>query len=499
MKKHFVKVGLTAVLSLALAGALAACGGGNQAEEVVTSPPPEVSDTTDSNNDATDTETSAATQGTPARDLGGRVIRWLNWGEENAFPPDSPEPDPNESNDFFTDMARWQHAQDLYRDWNFTIENIVVDFEEVMNVLTTSVLAGDPAADLVMLHTGWILTAITGGLIIPFNDFLPADHDIFTTQTHAWVTADVGGQAWTVRERMRPDDGHFLGVNMDIINAIGAPNPVELYERGEWTFDAFLEITQMATRSTTGDGRIDQFGISGVLADLVNNMIAANGGRLTTEDLNYGFDDPATMRALEAVYELLNVQRAWDFDPDGGYEIWDWWRNAFAFMEGNAAFFVAQIYMLPELEDRTFTYAAVPFPIGPDNRTGVTFMSGFTSGLAIPRGVQNPLDVFETWYEFNRWYGDDLEWVDEASMVWPMSRFMTEADGLRIMNNILNNRFVDPGMAVTVDGIGYSWISGTMGELFWRGTETPASIVEAERPVRQAMLDTVFSAIRDLS
>jgi len=479
--------------ALALAGIMifaTACGNNAEATQETETITPQ--QTQGSNEGATTTDDDMFAN---ARDLGGRVIRILNWEETYDFLPGMPEPDPNTSDDYFSDRLRWEQINRVAEAFNVTFENVVVDFEEVLDLLTTSVMSGSPIADIVMLDNAMILPAILGNLIVPFDDFVPANHDLFTTQIHAWPTAELNYQTWTIRERRLLDDGHFLGVNMDIINAIGAPNPVELYERGEWTFDAFLEITQMATRDTTGDGTIDQFGISGVLTDIVLGLIAANGGRLVTDDLNYGFDDPATMRALETVFELVNVQGAWDFDPETG-EFWDWWRNAFAFMEGNAAFFAAQIYMLPEAADRTFTYAAVPFPIGPDNVDGTTFMSGFISGFGIPRGVENPEDVFEVWYLLNHWYGDDLELKDEVDLIYPLSRFMTEADGMRIMNNIVNNRRIDPGMTVMLDGIGYHWMAGSIAETFYWGTETPASIVEARRPDQQAMLDAVFRDLR---
>jgi multiple sugar transport system substrate-binding protein len=479
------------VLMLLLVFALAACGGGSGSDSAE---PQQLNDSTapDVLPDNIDVEDIVHS---PVKDMGGRDFRWLSWWDLQGTMPGDPPPNPDESDNYMIHMMMWENEMRVYNDYNVTITNVTVGFDEVMEVLTTSVMAGDPAADLVNLGGGWILNAIIGNLLIPYEDFLPPDHDIFTTRDHGNATSFLLDRTWTVERRNRPNGGCFVGVNLDIIRSIGAENPAELYDRGEWTMDKYVDIARLATRDTTGDGNIDQYGIGGQPVDILNAMIAANDGMLVTPDLKYGYDHPHSMRAIEYAYQIFNVDKSWNYDPLSGAEFWDWNRNTYAFLEGRTAMFHAWIWSLPDLEDRTFDYTAVPYPKGPDNMGDYSYFSSFEQGVAIPRGINDPEDVFTIWYEMGKWYGNDFDLKDEEDLSWPYSKFNTARDGERIMDALSKGRKFDIGGAIHVDGVGYDWISGGFAQSAFEDTATPAQFAEENRQERQNMLDTVFGSL----
>jgi hypothetical protein len=303
------------------------------------------------------------------------------------------------------------------------------------------------------------------------------------------------GKYWSVNSRRVATDGSFLGVNLDIIRAEGLENPAELYDRGEWTVEKFIEIARLATRDTDGDGNIDQYGMSGHSNEIVMNLIAANDGVMVTEDLKYGFGEPKTMRAIEYAYQIFNTDKSWNYDPNSGAEFWDWNRNTYAFQEGRSCFFTAYVWLLPDLSERTFDYTAVPYPKGPDNKGNSMYFSAFIQGVGIPRGVQNPDDVFTVWYELGKWFGTDFELKDEDDMIWPYSKFNTARDAERIMDALTIGRKIDIGDAVFVDGRGYTWVIGDFNLAFFRDEATPAQIVESNRQNHQDMLDQMFGSL----
>jgi hypothetical protein len=478
-------------LLLALVLCLAACGtetADTPEQTGITPTEPAVSETTETPEENLVDITPSGTA--------PREFVWLCTYPLNHHPLDGPPPNPDVSANFEQDLLGWENAQRVYQEFNCFVTNSVV--ENVMEVMTASVMAGSPAGDLAMLPGADAINAIISNLIIPYNDFVPATHDLFNNQERVRSTAEMLGNIWTVDQRSRPSSGMFLGVNLDIITSIGAPNPAELYDRGEWTMDVFMDILRLATRDTTGDGYIDQYGISGQPNEILWGLIASNGGIMVTEDFQYGFDHPGSMNALIYANQILGIDKTWNYDPLSGVGFFDWNRHTYAFMEGRTCFFMGYIWLLPDGADAPFDYTAVPFPIGPGNTDGKTFFRSFDWGLAVPRGVQNPEEVFNVWFEYINWYGDDFAMKDEADLAWPYSKFLRERDAERIMDALSTQGRMDVGDLVFVDGTGYTWITGAFAQAFFEGWGTPAQVVEEHRQHHQEMLETVFGALSEM-
>jgi predicted pyridoxine 5'-phosphate oxidase superfamily flavin-nucleotide-binding protein len=433
------------------------------------------------------------------KDLGGREIVFLSWYDNNpvinaALP--GATVDPETSTNYTLDMMNWDTMQRVYTGLNCTFRyNLVASYDELLPLLTTSVLAGDPAGDLAMMAGPWMIGSIGSDLIKPYNDYLPESHDLFTSQTYFKQQAVFQDKVWAASGQGVQSGGNFLGINMDILRSIGGEDPRELYDRGEWTWDKFLELARMATMDTDGDGAIDQFGISGVPDNMLTGFIASNDGLLVTDDYKVGFNDPKTMRALDLAYTIFAAEGLWNNDPSVPAIAEDWNRNTYAFRDGNTLFFNTFVWVLAQdMVDGVFTFehSAVPFPKGPDNTSGSLLMGGYGEGYAIPTGVEAPEDVLLFWEESMKWYGDDVQLRDEGQITWPLSAFLTEEDGMRVLDALKNNVKIDTGLNIKVAEYEFAWTPGEFAKAFVAGTGTPAQVVEQNEQFWQGMLDTAF-------
>lgn len=92
--------------------------------------------------------------------------------------------------------------------------------------------------------------------------------------------------------------------NKTIFSEEAMTDPVELYEKGEWTYAKFLEYMAYFTRDTDGDGEIDQWGLGPRFKR--QNFGFANGGMPVYEvgdgKLAVGIDSEECMQW----YEFLN-------------------------------------------------------------------------------------------------------------------------------------------------------------------------------------------------
>jgi len=421
------------------------------------------------------------------KDMGGRTVRFSSWfeGSQN-FVAFGNEPDPATASNYFIERLIWDNARRVEQEFNVNFSETIVDFGYVISTLTASVMAGEPNADFTFIDGGMTLTAALGNLILPLDEINLPNSDIFGPRIYGSPRIDQLGHVWTVGPNEPDPGGMGMGVNLDIINAIGAQNPVDLYNRGQWNWTNALEIMRMATRDTTGDGINDQWGLAGQPGDFVTYFIGGNDGILVTEDFQFGMDHPNTIEALEFV-ETIFREGLWEFDPVLGADPGDWGRNFWAAHDGNSALFTASYWTLND-GDLPFEFALVPFPTGPSNTSGNTFMGGWRQGFGIPAGTDwDPADLLIIFEELIAWPGDEPGLLHEEVLDMLRGTFLTEEDAQRQLN-MINSMAMEMGKVVPQ----YHWVLGDFVGYFVNQEMTVLQAIEAHRGPQQELLDNFF-------
>ena len=433
-------------------------------------------------------EEIAASQGLHApRDMGGRTIRFSSWfeGSQN-FVAFGDEPDPATASNYFVERLIWDNARRVEREFNVNFSETIVDYGYNLSTLTTSVMAGEPSADWAFITGTMTLSAALGDIILPLDEINLPGSDIFGPGIYGQVRVNQLGHAWTVGPNEPDPGGMSMGVNLDIINAIGAQNPVDLLNQGQWNWENALDIMRRATRDTTGDGITDQWGIAGQPGDFLTYFIASNDGILVTEDLQFGMDHPNTIAAFEFA-ETIFREGLWEFDPVLGADPGDWGRNFWVAQEGNSALFTASYWTLND-GDLPFEFAVVPFPTGPANRSGNTYMGGWRQGFAIPSGVNwDPADLLMIFEELTAWPGDAPYLLDEDVLNMLRSIFLTEEDAQRQLH-MIDSMAMEMGKVVPQ----YHWVLGEFVSYFINQEMTVLQAIEAHRGPQQELLDNFF-------
>ena len=421
------------------------------------------------------------------RDLGGQVLRIGSWWEGTlAFAWDGEEPDPAEAQNYFIDRLIWDNSQRVLQEFNFTLEEVILEYEYMLETLTASVMAGDAFADIILLSGGMQLSAIRGDLIQPLDSLGLANSDILGPQVYSHVFLHAFGHPWAFWDNRPEANGMFMGVNLDLINAIGAQNPVDLFNNGQWTWDAALDIMRLATRDTTGDGLMDQFGVAGQPGDIAFNLMGANDAPMVSDDLQYAFDHPNSIRTLEFIDAIFR-EGLWQYDRAHAPDFNNWGVNFWAFHEGNAAMFPAATWAMND-GDLPFEFAALPFPLGPDNTSGNVRLTGWDQALVIPHASRwNGADVLMVYEEFSAWPGDEPELMIEDGLGWPRGIFLTEDDVQRVVY-VGRHTNRDLGMVIPE----YSWVLNQFIEYFANNEMTVLQAVETHRGPRQEMIDNFF-------
>ena len=177
-----------------------------------------------------------------------------------------------------------------------------------------------------------------------------------------------------------------IGYNMDMIRAAGLEDPYALWERGEWTWDAFLAYAQKLTQ---GEGTNKVYGFTseeGVW--WTANWAWSNGASFYNEDKTISLVNSEEF--IEAVDFMFKLHTQYDVAPlciaSENYPT-SLVPAQRAAMWGDCLYYRASFKELP------FQYGIVPWPVGPHG----TQTGNWGSGLAytIPVNSKHPDEAWE--------------------------------------------------------------------------------------------------------
>lgn len=383
-------------LLLALTLVVTACSGGGGGNTPGNSSPTNAPDPT-----AAPEETEAP----EPIDLGGRTIRIATWWEN--------EKPKGETAD---EIARLDKMAELEEAYNFKFEFITTPFEEHHEKLTTSVLSGEPFADVVALEYKRAIVPVKSGLLLPLSEFTTSANDIHNEQKLIRKLPPLGGDEYA----FYPPGVAIVGVhyNRELFKQLGLEDPQDLFDKGEWTWDKYMELAKAATRDTNNDGKNDTWGISGWPADMARHFGAANGVAFvddaTMTDMS---TDPRMIETLEFVNRLVNVENVNKVKTGNKMD----WNEIDTFKDGDVAMSIQYDWSVGDL---TFEAGVVPLPAGPQSDGQHTYAATSLNGWFIPKGVVDPAIVYHIFEEMRN-VPPMEEYVGQD---WLEARYKTERD-----------------------------------------------------------------------
>ncbi len=304
-------------------------------------------------------------------DFGGETITMAAWWDA------TPQPDTPENQQIIANIA------ELEQKHNFKLEFVAVNYDEIGPKFTESTLAGDPFAEFVRLERRWYVpTAINSDLVLALSDFVELDGSNVAFGDESQISGGTfGGKVYG----FAGDTGGFgMYFNRALLNELGLPNPHDLVAKGEWTWEAFMDMAKKATVDSNNDGKPDTWGAVAKDEDLLGILVASNDSNLV--DLSAGkelLSDPKTVEALE-FYQSLFTNKVVKLNVEWS----DYVKN---YSEGNVLFFPGANWeasrVKEQLAEKDFGY--VPFPIGPKSSQFRAFNAQMNMWV-MPKNVKNP-------------------------------------------------------------------------------------------------------------
>lgn len=409
---------------------------------------------------------------------------------------ETPEDDPAYGGGI-SDQMRFENVKNVEEKYNVRFEYVNLTYSGVVESINTSILAGTPDCDVYLCELQFGIPAAISGLAMDLSTVLPEDADILNDQ-NILSYLDLGDGKVCLMKQVLAQNAveatYPLAFNVEMLEDNNLEDPRELYARGEWTWDKFVEYCQVLTQDTDGDGVIDQYGFDGFAQDVLGQLMLSNGASIasgTTETLTSSATGEA-LQFLSDLYNTYNVAAPYEFGDNGDV-------LRFRYREGNAGFWPGAAWIASTNADYDwdgsvgstleFETAYVQWPVGPSGNAE-TNKGKFTAGSFwfIPNGVEDPELVYNVFEEISNWYQDDVEIRDDEETMWWWYAVTAGDEDLQRANFDV---MFDVGSREQFDL--WNSLNVTMDlESLINGSMTAAQMQETYRQEYQAGLDAYF-------
>ncbi len=363
MRKSFRKVIGLVLAAAMIMSMLTACGGKTKETKA---------DPTVAPTEAAPAEATATPSPTPTevpKDLGGITVTVADWWttDPNAPPKDTREEDT---------LAYRQEFQEKY---NFTITPVNLgSWQEYQEIVVSSIMAGEPAADVFIMDNRFIAAPLSQGLLYPLNTLESFDftEEKWNPQVKEFMT--LGDNTYGMASgKPEPRLGIFWNKRLFEEAGINPDLPYDLQAKDEWTWQALEDLAKQLTRDTNNDGVMDVYGISSFSVDFFRGCVFSNDAKfIGSKDGKFynATNEPNFLEALEWGRSIY----------DKGYHMprpeesnWDWFISTFH--EGKVAMQCAEQYMVSTWQDMEDDWGFVIFPKGPKGE----MMTVFSENVAV--------------------------------------------------------------------------------------------------------------------
>lgn len=280
--------------------------------------------------------------------------------------------------------------------YNVKIEYLVLANEEYKDKMITSIMNGEPVANLFYMGSPDAVPAlIKQGLFLALEDVDTVPSELSIPVADFQKVAGYDGKTYGFTTAVAVDT---IGVfyNRKLMSDNGYPDPHTWIATKEWTWDKFREIAIAMTKDVDGDGTNDQWGCMTYAGDWLWFLIQASGGNIYDVANNKQLlDQPKSIAAMDYMYKLFNEDKV--VKPGG-------WAFMGDFVVGNIAMCPSFSWYGGEIKNSEIAdgFGFLPMPLAP-GQTEYINPARQINCYFLAKGTENPGQVLNVWKEMQIW------------------------------------------------------------------------------------------------
>src|SRR5690606_6686982 len=155
-------------------------------------------------------------------DLGGKTIRLVSWYDELGF-LDGEDPD---------SIQMRENLEALQKKHNFKLEMVVIDYAEIKDKVTASVLAGNPEGEIIRFVRPWMIPALVAqDLFWPVDEYVKNDRVFRQEYTKEFF--EYKGRGYGFRTGV-PGAANGIVYNRTLMKQLGIKPLQEYVDEDKW-------------------------------------------------------------------------------------------------------------------------------------------------------------------------------------------------------------------------------------------------------------------------
>lgn len=306
-----------------------------------------------------------------------------------------------------------QIVQEFMDRYNVKINWLPMTYDEYTSKLPQLVATGN-APDTAVMTDATSLSFMYQGLCMPIDEYLDLDDPIWDKDV--LEAYSMNGHYYAVNTG--EIETFFIYYNKSLFEELSLPDPYELYQNGEWTYEKLREIAKKATIYDDDNTTVKTYGIGTHAREV---FVLSNGGKFIDWDEEQG----TYVSTLKSAATIAGLNFLRDLIADGSME---------PSIQGFTEFPARRIAMFVErpmnaianydlLNTMNDEIGVVPFPQGP-NADKVYAPSIFVTNF-VPTNAKNPLGGMAWNYFYARRMAEAME-KEEAAWMDRQRKMMTE-------------------------------------------------------------------------
>ncbi len=358
----------------------------------------------------------------------------------------------------------------------------ILTYEEYFDQVVTAV-SGGGGPDIGYLGEAQMPTWALKNIILPISDYMdfndlpfelsPSGKEAYSFNGKTYCLVDGNGQT------------HKMFYRKSAFRNMGVEDPLDVFNRGEWTWNKFVEMGREITYDSDGDGAVDKYAY---WAWPRFQWFSSNGTNTIGFDESgmpyFAMGEPAAMESIQFIRDLTDtgaykIQAPWMMDHDPQQDL----------IAGRTAMDYSGDWSLGDLENEGYRsqigedLGFVPCPVGP-SYTGEAMMAdyGSESGEFMGAGSSHP-ELVAIWLQFKRLpLNAETEAEDQAKAAeLELYKYGDEA-GIELSHEMAKHGVYDLAL-------GYGKLGTIVDNILNDTASTPAQALEANRAAAENQIN----------
>ncbi len=412
-------------------------------------------------------------------DFGGKKVTISVWGGVVA-----------EGQDEFFDR-RYALEKRTEERYNVDIEWIPTDTSTFIQDVTLAFTSGKKFADLMFAPSNFAFDLCKVGAALPLDDYIDYSSPFYSLTGENLKYVDGKHYSYMPDDLSVNNLGYYITYNNTLLNKAGCEDPMELYNKGKWTWDALKDIIKKTTIIESGEAV--QYGIGA--SNLLDALCLSNGFSMITMDtkkhkFECGLYNDAGLNVLNYLREIGYTLKGTDGNY-GGHN------SKITFGDSKTALLVCPAYYAGEYVIKGMDVASVPMPKGPDAKKEVNgldlqewWLVNAASEYDTKELLQIALDMNDNDKAYEDTYLSKDDKIDQfVNRMYDGAMFATEEEAIFFKDYALSND-VETILNISCNDIKETIVSNVFYPII--EGQDPRSVLEKVKPVVNTALNNML-------